>query len=101
MQNQLQHSISLGSAIPQVGSPKFATHNYIKTFDKTLPTNSIKHYSSNPNLSLETNHSKPTNYQPVDYSSHNHPKNIDFRNQVNSPTFMTNGSQASTRPSRS
>ncbi len=35
-----------------IGSPKFTTQNYSKAFDKTLPSNTLKHYSSNPNLSL-------------------------------------------------
>lgn len=54
MNNQLQYGTSYQSNLgPTLGSPKFSTQNHIKTFDKTLPVNTqLKHYSSNPNLSL-------------------------------------------------
>jgi hypothetical protein len=53
MQNQLQYSANLANgSSPAMGSPKFSNQPYSKGFDKTLPTNPIKHYSSNPNLSL-------------------------------------------------
>ena len=39
-----------------MGSPKFSLNRPQPMFDKTLPTApTLKHYSSNPNLSLEMN----------------------------------------------
>jgi hypothetical protein len=84
-------------------SPKFTHQNHPKTFDKTLPANTIKHYSSNPNLSLEINHPKPPNYPLTDFNNpNNNPlnKNVDSRNRANSPNFAIYGSQVNTRPSR-
>lgn len=53
MHNQIQYQpLYSNSPSPVIGSPKFNAQNYSKVFDKTLPTNPIKHYSSNPNLSL-------------------------------------------------
>ena len=54
MQNQLQYPQQFptqnganGGQFQKIGSP---TH--FKTQDRTLPTANIKHYASNPNLSL-------------------------------------------------
>lgn len=41
-----------------IGSPKFSLQRPKPIFDKTLPSAPLKHYSSNPNLSLEMNAAK-------------------------------------------
>ncbi len=76
--NNLPNSLSSG-----LGSPKFASNNYPKAFDKTLPTNTLKHYSSNPNLSLEITHPRPIPPQPLpDFTQFNpqiSPRNPEYR----------------------
>lgn len=53
MQNQMQYPSNYPNGpSPVLGSPKFGAQNYGKAFDKTLPSNPIKHYTSNPNLSM-------------------------------------------------
>jgi hypothetical protein len=54
MQNQLQYPISFSAHKPNnpLFQQKFNSPTNFKTFDKTLPTMNIKHYASNPNLSL-------------------------------------------------
>jgi hypothetical protein len=105
MQNQLPFSHNYSNAVsPIIGSPKFNSQNYGKSHEKTLPTNPIRHYSSNPNLSLEINYPKPPTHVSPDfsqYSNHLANKGIDFRNHVNSPNSGNSGSQTSTRPNRS
>jgi|JI9StandDraft_1071089.scaffolds.fasta_scaffold16025_9 hypothetical protein len=60
MQNHLQNP----SSFPTQGQPVSGQHSKLnsaahsKGFDKTLPSNHIKHYTSNPNLSLDFNHAK-------------------------------------------
>ena len=83
MKNQLQYPQSFQSttnnnatSFAKIGSP---TH--FKTQDRTLPSNNIKHYSSNPNLSLELNNLKSSQtiennqQQPTNQVK----KNTDFR----------------------
>jgi hypothetical protein len=104
MQNHLQYSANLGTGTPNMGSPKINSQHYIKSFEKTLPTNPIKHYSSNPNISLESNPPKFINHHASDFVPYNYnlPSKIsDFKNQVNSPKYANNGSQAGPRPNRS
>lgn len=57
MQNQLQYPNNFNpqQLSNQLNQQKFNSPTHIKTFDKTLPTMNIKHYSSNPNISLEVN----------------------------------------------
>jgi hypothetical protein len=61
MQNQLQYPASYNPQQPSQSNPnmKFNSPTHLKAFDKTLPAPTIKHYSSNPNLSLEVNNLKP------------------------------------------
>lgn len=106
MQNQLQYSANF-THMPsaQMGSPKFATQQHIKTFDKSLPTSGVKHYASNPNLSLEFNHPRPLSGMPSEGNPHNHyqlNKNIEMRNPINTANYpYTNGStQGSSRLGR-
>lgn len=57
MQNQLQYPNNFTPQQPNnpLYQQKFNSPTHLKTFDKTLPTMNIKHYASNPNLSLEAN----------------------------------------------
>jgi hypothetical protein len=105
MQNQMQYPSNYSNGpSPLLASPKYNAQNYGKGFDKTLPTNPIKQYSSNPNLSLEMNYSRPSN-QPIPeyptYNNHAINKNLDFRTQGSGSNFPNSGSQVSTRPNRS
>lgn len=60
MQNHLQYP----QPFPSQGQPsplqhqKFNSPTHPKGFDKTLPSPTIKHYASNPNLSLDFNPTK-------------------------------------------
>ena len=60
MQNQLQYpqSFPTNSSNSQSYQHKFGSPTHFKTQDRTLPSSSIKHYASNPNLSLELNNLK-------------------------------------------
>lgn len=104
MQNQMQYPSNYANGpSPALGSPKFNPQNYGKGFDKTLPTNPVKHYSSNPNLSLEMNYPRPPTQQLPEYAAYNnHPlnKNLDFRAQGNGPNFPPSSTQASSRANR-
>lgn len=72
MQNQLSSSVNLGNGqSPGLGSPKFSTQNYMKPFDRPLPPTTLKHYSSNPNLSLEMTHPRPPTQPIPDFSQFN------------------------------
>ena len=66
MQNQLHYSSSLSnqgsSNGPQLMKASSPTH--FKTQDRTLPTPTLKHYGSNPNLSLEVNAMKTSQVTP-------------------------------------
>lgn len=57
MQNQLQYPHHFNQPPPSnpLNQPKFNSPTHLKGFDKTLPNMNIKHYVSNPNLSLEVN----------------------------------------------
>lgn len=105
MQNQMQYPSNYpNGSTANMTSPKFNVPNYAKGFDKTLPTNSIKHYSSNPNLSLEMNYPRPPSHPLPEYPVYNnHPinKNLDFRAQNPTQNFPNSSSQSSTRPNRS
>ena len=83
MQNQLQYPQSFpsqsnnnGTAFQKLGSP---TH--FKTQDRTLPSPNIKHYSSNPNLSLELGNIKTsqTTMDSQQLSSNHIKKNLQYR----------------------
>lgn len=90
MQNQLSFSSNLGTAQSSgLGSPKFNTQNYSKPFDKTLPNNPLKHYSSNPNLSLELNYPRPPSQPLPDFSQFNSQlaaRNADYRGHLSPST---------------
>jgi|688.fasta_scaffold50732_2 hypothetical protein len=105
MNNHIQYSQNMaGSGQPMMGSPRFAGQNYQKGFDKTLPSNTIKHYSSNPNLSLEINHQRPQTQSPIEFPAQTPPhipKNTDFRSPNNAFNYPLTGSQVNTRGSRS
>jgi hypothetical protein len=105
MNNHIQYSQNMsGGGQPMMGSPRFAGQNYQKGFDKTLPSNTIKHYSSNPNLSLEINHPRPQTQVPNEFSAQipsQIPKNIDYRSPNNGFNYAPTGSQVNTRGSRS
>jgi hypothetical protein len=105
MQNQMQYPSNYPNApSPVLGSPKFAPQNYGKPFDKTLPSNSARHYSSNPNLSLEMMHPRPPSQPLPDQPTYNSPfmgKNLDFRGQGNGVGLANGGSQAGSRGQRS
>ena len=60
MQNQVQYSNNYNSQQLQnnLGQQKFNSPTHLKTLDKTLPSMNVKHYSSNPNISLEVNSMK-------------------------------------------
>jgi hypothetical protein len=86
-----------------LGSPKFGGQNYGKGFDKTLPSNPIKHYSSNPNLSMEIQYPRPPPQPLPDYATYGSPllgKNIDFRGQGAGSGFPGASSQAGSRGNR-
>ena len=104
MQNHMQFSTNYpNSPSPVLGSPKFAAQNYNKPFDKTLPSNPIKHYSSNPNLSLEMTHPRPPSQPLPEHPTYNSPlnnKNLDFRAQGNGLGFSSAATQASSRGQR-
>lgn len=100
MYNQPQYPTPISNPNPPFGSPKFANQNYPRPFEKPTQPHTLKHYSSNPNLSLETNLPKPNNYPNPDPLSYNHGfplKAGDFQNQPNGPSFANIASQASTR----
>lgn len=90
MQNQLSYSVNLtGNYSSGLGSPKFAAQNYPKPLDKTLPTPTLKHYSSNPNLSLEVTHPRP--HPLPDFTQFNSQiaaRNPDYRGHL-SPSTRT------------
>jgi len=98
MQNQIQYG-NYNTNNPQIGigSPKYTSLNYIKTSDKTLPppTNNLRHYSSNPNLSLEQLNLRPQT--SVEHVYNNQPqinKNIEFRAQQHNMNIGFNSTQA-------
>jgi hypothetical protein len=104
MQNHMQFHNYPNGPTPVIGSPKFAAQNYSKAFDKTLPSNPIKHYSSNPNLSLEITHPRPPSQPLPEHPAYNSPfisKNLDFRGQANGIGFGAVATQASSRGQRS
>jgi hypothetical protein len=90
MQNQLSFSVNLGSSQSSgLGSPKFNSQNFIKPFDKTLPTPTLKHYSSNPNLSFDLNQPRPPSQPLPDFSQFNSQiaaRNLDSRGHLSPNT---------------
>lgn len=104
MQNHAAYSSNLPNfPSPSLGSPKFNSQPYSKPFDKTLPNNPIKHYSSNPNISLEITHPRPPHNNSTDpnpTSSPLLPKNHDFRAMVNQPNYGNGQSPAYNRANR-
>ena len=105
MQNQIHYgNYNSNNAQNGMGSPKYSSQNFIKTFDKTLqlPSNTLKHYSSNPNLSLEfVNPKPPTQIEQGSYNYNQTNKNIDYRAQHNQANMGFISTQAtSTRGSR-
>jgi|LakMenEpi03Aug12_release.lakeMendotaPanAssembly.Ray.scaffolds.fasta_scaffold1496554_2 hypothetical protein len=57
MHNQMTyiHHYNSNTSINPLNSSKLTSPTHLKTFDKTLSSPNIKHYASNPNLSLEVN----------------------------------------------
>lgn len=103
MQNHMQFPNYPNGPAPVIGSPKFSVQNYSKPFDKTLPSNPIRHYSSNPNLSLEMTHPRPPSQPLPEHATYNSPflgKNLDFRGQANGIGLGGVGTQASSRGQR-
>lgn len=105
MQNQLQYPSNFSSQPPsnQAINLKFNSPSQLKSFDKSLPAASIKHYSSNPNLSLEMNNQKPPNF-PNDSSTHSSntlKKANDFRSPPSHIQYNYNQNPAAQRPLRS
>lgn len=104
MQNHAPYSSNLPNfPSPSLGSPKFNSQHYSKPFDKTLPNNPIKHYSSNPNISLEINHPRPSNTSSSDPNPNSSPllnKNHDFRAQINQPNYGNGQSPGYSRANR-
>lgn len=100
MHNQPQYPTMIGNPNPPFGSPKFANQNYPRPFEKPNQSHTLKHYSSNPNLSFEPTHPKPNNYPNPDFHPYNNGfplKSNDFQNQANGPSFTNIVSQPSTR----
>ena len=60
MQNQFQYPQSFPSQSNNNNTPfqKIGSPTHFKTQDRTLPSPNLKHYSSNPNLSLEIGNMK-------------------------------------------
>lgn len=52
------HNYNPNTPTNHLNQPKMNSPTQFKTFDKTLPSPNIKHYASNPNLSLELNSMK-------------------------------------------
>lgn len=90
MQNQLQYPQSFPTQAPN--SPllgqKYGSPGHLKSQDRTLPPPNIKHYASNPNISLDINNMKTSQFTSESqvHSQTNLKKNIDFR----SPTANNN-----------
>ena len=78
MHNQIQYSNSFNLQQPSnpLNQVKFTSPTHAKAFDKTLPTMNLKHYSSNPNLSLEVNGMKTSGIMndPSAFSAANNKK---------------------------
>ncbi len=83
MQNHLQYQQPFPSPAntAALGNQKFNSPLHPKGFDKTLPTPNIKHYASNPNLSMEFNSQKLINPSSENniQSTNNLKKNIEYR----------------------
>lgn len=91
MQNQLQYPNNNHNPNKN-GFPqhKYNSPTHFKTQDKTLPTNHIKHFSSNPNLSLDINTLKNSQFTQ-DTQNNTFKKNMEYRsppahNNYTSPT---------------
>lgn len=105
MQNQLQYPNNFNPQqhphSPQ--QQKFNSPTYLKSFDKTLPTMNIKHYVSNPNLSLEVNGMKTSAImgEPHAHSAMHNKKNNEFRSPppMQYPFPQNQGIQRPTRNS--
>jgi len=102
MQPQIhQNTYNTPSQQYVLNSPKNTYLYSTKPIDKTLPvppSNSIKHYSSNPNISLEMNNPRPqTTNESNSSNMYSINKNIDFRvpssSNVNSGYGSTQVSQ--------
>ena len=90
MQNQLQYQQSFPTQAPNspLLGPKYGTSGHPKGQDRTLPLPNIKHYASNPNLSLDINNMKNSQITSETHaqSQNSIKKNLDFR----SPTGNNN-----------
>lgn len=64
MQNQVHNAPSFPTQQPNnPGSyPKYGTPAPFKVQDRTLPIQNVKHYASNPNLSLDINNLKTSQF---------------------------------------
>ena len=83
MQNQLQYPQSFPTQAPNspLLNQKYGTQGHIKGQDKTLPPPNIKHYASNPNISLDMINPKASQFTTESHaqSQNNIKKNTDFR----------------------
>jgi len=57
MQNHIQYpnNFNFPQPLNSTNQAKFPAQGHLKGFDKTLPNMNVKHYASNPNLSLDVN----------------------------------------------
>jgi hypothetical protein len=91
MQNQLHYPQSFPTQAP--GSPllgaKYGTSVHPKGQDRTLPPPNIKHYASNPNLSLDANNMKTSQVTSETHaqSQSNIKKNMEFRSPTGSNNY--------------
>lgn len=104
MQNQLQYSANFSSQHPSnpLNSPKLTSPTNQKGFDKTLPTMNIKHYSSNPNLSLDANGMKTSGIMNDSntFSPNTHKKNNEFRSPPSHTHYAYMQNHTPQRPSK-
>ena len=91
MQNQLQYPQSFPTQAPNspLLNQKYGTSGYPKGQDKTLPPPNIKHYASNPNLSLDINNLKTSQFTAESHahSQNNLKKNTDYKSPINNNNF--------------
>ena len=83
MQNQLQYpqSFPTQNANSNFSHQKMGSPTHFKMQDRTLPSQNLKHYSSNPNLSLDINAMKSSQFTS-DSNAHSQntlKKNLEYR----------------------
>lgn len=99
MQNHLQYPQSFAGQGPTspVQHQKFNSPTHLKGFDKTLPSPTIKHYASNPNLSLDFNPPKmsATTSDTNNSSANSIKKNLEYRSPPSHSQYTFNQNQHS------